>query len=147
MKVGYVRVSTTDQNTARQEVLMEELGVGGFMGVQDVENGMKVAVAVKDANGNKTTKPVINGTYSLTQIREQYEIDEMERSIEGITVVVSLAAFVSLINTINGEAYSNDEEVDEVTMDNIDDHIYYYNGETYDEYVASFVEANSELTV
>ena len=100
-----------------------------------------------DTNGNKTAKPVINGTYSLTQIREQYEIDEMERSIEGITVVVSLDAFVSLINTINGEAYSNDEEVDEVTMDNIDDHIYYYNGETYDEYVASFVEANSELTV
>ena len=27
MKIGYVRTSTTDQNTARQEVLMEELGV------------------------------------------------------------------------------------------------------------------------
>lgn len=27
MKVGYVRVSTEEQNTARQEVLMEELGV------------------------------------------------------------------------------------------------------------------------
>ncbi len=27
MKIGYIRVSTTDQNTARQEVLMEELGV------------------------------------------------------------------------------------------------------------------------
>lgn len=27
MKVGYVRVSTEDQNTVRQEVLMEELGV------------------------------------------------------------------------------------------------------------------------
>lgn len=27
MKVGYIRVSTTDQNTARQEVIMEELGV------------------------------------------------------------------------------------------------------------------------
>ena len=27
MKIGYVRASTTDQNTARQEVLMEELGV------------------------------------------------------------------------------------------------------------------------
>ena len=27
MKVGYIRVSTKDQNTARQEVLMEELGV------------------------------------------------------------------------------------------------------------------------
>ena len=27
MKIGYVRASTTDQNTARQEVLMESLGV------------------------------------------------------------------------------------------------------------------------
>ena len=27
MKVGYVRVSTKDQNTARQEVLMQELGL------------------------------------------------------------------------------------------------------------------------
>ena len=27
MKIGYVRASTTDQNTARQEVLMTELGV------------------------------------------------------------------------------------------------------------------------
>lgn len=27
MKIGYIRVSTTDQNTARQEVMMAELGV------------------------------------------------------------------------------------------------------------------------
>ena len=27
MKVGYIRVSTEEQNTARQEVMMEELGV------------------------------------------------------------------------------------------------------------------------
>ena len=27
MKVGYIRVSTKDQNTARQEVLMKELGI------------------------------------------------------------------------------------------------------------------------
>lgn len=27
MKIGYVRISTTDQNTARQEALMQELGV------------------------------------------------------------------------------------------------------------------------
>ena len=33
--------------------LMEELGLGGFMGIQDVEEGMKVAVAVKDTQGNK----------------------------------------------------------------------------------------------
>ena len=27
MKVGYIRISTPEQNTARQEVLMQELGV------------------------------------------------------------------------------------------------------------------------
>ncbi len=36
--------------------LMEELGVGGFMGVQDVGTGMKVAVAFKDRDGNKTSE-------------------------------------------------------------------------------------------
>lgn len=33
--------------------LMEELGVGGFMGVQDVRDGMKIAVAFMGASGNK----------------------------------------------------------------------------------------------
>ncbi|MBQ6814511.1 MAG: methyl-accepting chemotaxis protein [Lachnospiraceae bacterium] len=32
--------------------LMEELGVGGFMGVQDVREGMKIAIAFKDESGN-----------------------------------------------------------------------------------------------
>lgn len=33
--------------------LMEELGVGGFMGVHDVRDGMKIAVAFKDEISNK----------------------------------------------------------------------------------------------
>ena len=33
--------------------LMEELGVGGFMGVQDVQTGMKVAVVLKSEEGSK----------------------------------------------------------------------------------------------
>ena len=27
LKIGYIRISTADQNTARQELLMEQLGV------------------------------------------------------------------------------------------------------------------------
>lgn len=38
--------------------LMEELGVGGFMGVQDIREGMKVAVAFKDETGNKKNEYV-----------------------------------------------------------------------------------------
>ena len=30
MKIGYIRVSTEEQNTARQEVLLRELGVERF---------------------------------------------------------------------------------------------------------------------
>lgn len=33
--------------------LMEELGVGGFMGVQDVKEGMKIAVALKNVAGGR----------------------------------------------------------------------------------------------
>lgn len=36
--------------------LMEELGVGGFMGVQDVKAGMKIAVALKNTAGSKKTE-------------------------------------------------------------------------------------------
>lgn len=36
--------------------LMEELGLGGFMGVQDIREGMKVAVAFKDDAGNKKSE-------------------------------------------------------------------------------------------
>ena len=35
--------------------LMEELGLGGFMGVQDVKEGMKIAVAFKNTVGNKAS--------------------------------------------------------------------------------------------
>lgn len=38
--------------------LMEELGVGGFMGIQDIREGMKVAVAFKDETGTKKNEYV-----------------------------------------------------------------------------------------
>ena len=40
MKIGYIRISTTDQNTARQEVLMQELGVEQVFigGMSDARN-------------------------------------------------------------------------------------------------------------
>ncbi len=36
--------------------LMEELGVGGFMGVQDVKSGMKIAVAFENAGSSKKSE-------------------------------------------------------------------------------------------
>ena len=43
MKIGYVRVSSTDQNTARQEELMERLGVD--------------KVYIEKVSGKKTAPP------------------------------------------------------------------------------------------
>ena len=48
MKIGYIRISTLDQNTARQEVLMEALGVDEVyidrMSGKSAEMGEKTSV-------------------------------------------------------------------------------------------------------
>ena len=37
MKVRYVRISTKEQNTARQDLLMQELGVNGYSRIRSAE--------------------------------------------------------------------------------------------------------------
>jgi len=46
LKVGYIRVSTAEQNTIRQEVLMEELGVE--------------QIYIDKASGKNTNRPELN---------------------------------------------------------------------------------------
>jgi DNA invertase Pin-like site-specific DNA recombinase len=46
LKVGYIRVSTTEQNTIRQEVLMQELGVE--------------QIYIDKASGKNTNRPELN---------------------------------------------------------------------------------------
>ena len=102
-------------------------------------------VAGQDADGNKVAKPVINGTYQLTVIREAYEIEAIEQGISEITVFVVIEAFINLIEQVNNEAYGGVEEVETVTLENIAEHLEYYNGETYDEYLAEYAEENQDI--
>ena len=102
-------------------------------------------VAGQDADGNKVTKPVINGTYQLTVIREAYEIEAIEQGISEITIFVVIEAFINLIDQVNNEAYGGVEEVETVTLENIAEHLEYYNGETYDEYLAEYAEENQDI--
>ena len=102
-------------------------------------------VAGQDADGNKVAKPVISGTYQLTVIREAYEIEAIEQGISEITIFVVIEAFINLINQVNNEAYSGVEEVEAVTLENIAEHLEYYNGETYDEYLAGYAEENQDV--
>ena len=102
-------------------------------------------VAGQDADGNKVAKPVISGTYQLTVIREAYEIEAIEQGISEISILVVLEAYIDLIEQVNNEAYGGASEVETITLDNIADHLEYYNGETYDEYLANYAEENSDI--
>ena len=102
-------------------------------------------VAGQDADGNKVAKPVINGTYQLTVIREDYEITAIEEGISEISILVVIEAYIDLIEQINNEAYGGASEVETVTLNNIAEHLEYYNGETYDEYLAAYIEDNSDI--
>ena len=102
-------------------------------------------VAGQDADGNKVAKPVISGTYQLTVIREAYEIEAIEQGISEITIFVVIEAFINLIDQVNNEAYGGVEEVETVTLENITEHLEYYNGETYDEYLAGYAEDNQDI--
>ncbi len=102
-------------------------------------------VSGQDADGNKVSKPVINGTYHLTVVLEDYEIETIEDGISGITITIVIEAYINLIDDVNGEGYGGAEEVEEVTLENIDEHLLYYNGETYDEYLSGYANENADI--
>ena len=102
-------------------------------------------VAGQDADGNKVSKPVINGTYQLTVILEDYEIETLENGISEMTILVVIEAYIDLIDDVNGEGYGGTEEVENVTLDNIDEHLLYYNGETYEEYLSGYADENADI--
>lgn len=107
-----------------------------------------IAKGVKGMNSSGDENrpgPVVIGTYELTRLLEQSEIDEIEDDIEGITISIVVEAFIDTIDQINGEYYSGDSEVPTITLANIGEHIAYYNGETYAAYIARIAEENKSI--
>lgn len=98
-----------------------------------------------DSDGVRSSRPVVNGSYELGRILESSEIERIESGIEGITLNIVVEAYVNAIDEVNGEYYSGVAEVDTVTLDNIGDHMQYYNGETAGEYVQRMAEANKSI--
>ena len=103
------------------------------------------AVNGMDSDGQYQAKPVMNGTYELTVIREQSQIASIEAAIDGITLATVIEAYIDLIDTVNAEFFGGVATVDTVTLDNIGSHLQYYNGESYDEYVASVALADKSI--
>lgn len=65
MKIGYVRASTTDQNTARQEVLMKELGVD--------------QVYIDHVSGKNTERPELKRMMSFVREGDMVIVESISR--------------------------------------------------------------------
>ena len=102
-------------------------------------------VAGQDTDGNKVAKPVVNGTYELTVIRETDEIESLESGIDGLVILTVIDAYIDLINWFNNESYGGEPYYENVTLDNINEVLEYYNGETYEEYLERFAEDNMDI--
>lgn len=106
---------------------------------------INLGVAGMDADGNKQSKPVIQSTYELTKLYENWQILEIENAIDGIDIITVIDAYITLINEINNESFGGESEVENISLDNIDEHLLYYNGETYDEYLTTLVQADLDI--
>lgn len=106
---------------------------------------LEYGVAGMDEDGNRQDKPVVNGTYELTVIRETDEIESLESGIDGLVILTVIDAYIDLINWFNNESYGGEPYYDNVTLDNINEVLEYYNGETYKEYLERFAEDNMDI--
>ncbi|MBD5327928.1 MAG: hypothetical protein HDR99_05645 [Bacteroides sp.] len=102
-------------------------------------------VAGLDSDGNRCARPVVNADYQLTRILDTSEISRLENAIDGLTLTTVVEAFTDAIDQVNGEYYSGTPEVSTVTLDNIADHLLYYNGETAAQALARQLEADRDI--
>ena len=57
---------------------------------------LEYGVAGMDEDGNRQDKPVVNGTYELTVIRETDEIESLESGIDGLVILTVIDATSTL---------------------------------------------------
>ncbi len=94
----------------------------------------------KDSSGTTTAKPVIDGTYGLTTIIDQEDVDTLEGYYEGLSIATLIEAFIDMIDEVNGEGYGGAAEVQDVSLENIDTlALTYYNGESYEDYYSNYI--------
>lgn len=96
---------------------------------------------------DRTGLPEVLGTYHMTKLPESNELDIILRGInpDGFTVELIVDAFTDAMDEVNAEYYGGESEVDTVTIDNVGDHIRYYNGETAGEALARLAAENRDI--
>lgn len=98
-----------------------------------------------DENGANTARCCLLGEYRLNIVIENDELEALKAYFDGLKITMSLSAFISEIDKFNAESYGGEPFYPEITLDNINDVLHYYNGETYEEYLERFAEENMDI--
>lgn len=96
---------------------------------------------------NKNGKPEVLGVYEMIKLPDADMLSTILNGInpDGFSVVIVVEAFTNEMDAICCETYSGEPEVDEVSYGNIADHIRYFNGETYQEWMKRQEEENQDI--
>ena len=98
MKVGYIRVSTAEQNTARQEVLMQTLGVD--------------AVYIDRMSGKSTDRPELQRMMSFVREGDTVIVESISRFARNTRDLLDL---IEKLTERNVEFMSKKESIDTTT--------------------------------
>ena len=98
MKVGYIRVSTAEQNTARQEVLMQTLGVD--------------AVYIDRMSGKSTDRPELQRMMSFVREGDTVIVESISRFARNTHDLLDL---IEKLTERNVEFMSKKESIDTTT--------------------------------
>lgn len=98
-----------------------------------------------DENGANTSRCNLLGEYRLNIVIDNEELESLKAYFDGLRIIMSLSAFINEIDNFNSEAYGGEPYYLEVTLDNINEVLEYYNGETYEEYLERFAEDNMDI--
>ena len=83
----------------------------------------------------------------MTKLPESNELDIIISGInpDGFSVVLVVEAFTGAMDEVNADTYGGASEVDTVTLDNVSEHLLYYNGESAAEALARQAEADRDI--
>ncbi len=98
MNIGYIRISTTDQNTARQEVLMQELGVD--------------QVYIDRMSGKTTDRPELKRMMSFVRSGDTVIVESISRFARNTRDLLDL---VEQLTSKQAEFVSKKEAIDTTT--------------------------------
>lgn len=98
-----------------------------------------------DENGANTARCSLLGEYRLNIVVENELLESLRAYFDGLRITISLSAYINEINKFNNDSYGGEPYYDNITLDNINEVLEYYNGESYEKYLDRFAEENMDI--